>query len=76
MKLEYFLRSEARHSECGMKTGSGRWLTAQLHLMEPPQIAVQVLGGKAAEAMQEVLDPAVTAVARLDMQRASHPLSG
>jgi len=38
--------------------------------MEPSQIAVQVLGGDAAPPAQEVLDLAVAAVDRLDVQRA------
>ena len=43
--------------------------------MEPPQIAVQVLGGDAAEAAQEALDLAVAAIDRLDVQRAPDPLA-
>ena len=44
--------------------------------MEPPQIAVEVLGGDATEAAQEALDPAVAAVDRLNVQRAPDPLAG
>ena len=44
--------------------------------MEPPEIAVEVLGGDAAEASQEALDLAVTAVDRLDVQGAADPLAG
>ena len=43
--------------------------------MEPPQIAVQVLGGDAAEVAQETLDLAVAAIDRLDVQRAPDPLA-
>ena len=39
--------------------------------MEPPQIAVQVLGGDSAEAPQKVFDLAVAAVDRLDVQGAA-----
>ena len=44
--------------------------------MEPPEIAVEVLGGDAAEASQEALDLAVAAVDRLDVQGAADPLAG
>ena len=44
--------------------------------MEPPEIAVEVLGGDAAEAPQEALDLAVAAVDRLDVQGAANPLAG
>ena len=43
--------------------------------MEPPQIAVEVLGGDASEAAQEPLDLAVAAVDRLDVQRTAHPFA-
>ena len=38
--------------------------------MEPPEIAVEVLGGDAAEGSQKPLDLAVAAVDRLDVQGA------
>ena len=38
--------------------------------MEPPEIAVEVPGGDAAEAAQEALDLAVAAGDRLDVHRA------
>ncbi len=44
--------------------------------MEPPQIAVETLGGDAAEASQEALDLAVAAVDRLDVHGPAHPLAG
>ena len=44
--------------------------------MEPPEIAVEVLGGDAAEAAQEALDLAVAAVDRLDVQGSADPLAG
>ena len=44
--------------------------------MEPPEIAVEVLGGDAAPPAQEALDLAVAAVDRLDVQRAPDPLAG
>ena len=44
--------------------------------MEPSEIAVEVLGGDAAEAAQEALDLAVAAVDRLGVQRALDPLAG
>ena len=44
--------------------------------MEPPEIAVEVLGCDAAEASQEPLDLAVAAVDRLDVQGAARTLAG
>ena len=43
--------------------------------MEPPQIAVEVLGGDAAPPAQEALDLAVAAVDRLDVHSAPDPLA-
>ena len=43
--------------------------------MEPPEIAVEVLGGDAAPPTQEALDLAVAAVDSLDVQRAPDPLA-
>ena len=43
--------------------------------MEPPEIAVEVLGGDAAEAAQEALDLAVAVVGRLDVHRTAHPFA-
>ena len=43
--------------------------------MEPPQIAVEALGGDAAGALREALDLAVAAVDRLDVHGAAHPLA-
>ncbi len=42
--------------------------------MEPPQIAVQALGGDTAEALREALDLAVAAVDRLDVHGPANPL--
>ena len=44
--------------------------------MEPPEIAVVVLGGDAAEVSQEARDLAVAAVDRLDVQGAADSLAG
>ena len=44
--------------------------------MEPSEIAVEVLGGDAAEGSQKPLDLAVAAVDRLDVQGAAHTLAG
>ena len=44
--------------------------------MEPPEIAVEVLGCDAAETSQEPLDLAVAAVDGLDVQGAAHTLAG
>lgn len=44
--------------------------------MEPPQVAVEVLGGDAAACAQEALDLAVAAVDRLNVHRAPDPLAG
>ena len=44
--------------------------------MEPPEMAVEVLGGDAAEASQEALDLEVAAVDGLDVQGAADPLAG
>ena len=44
--------------------------------MEPPQIAVETLGGDAAEAPREALDLAVATVDRLDVHGPAHPLAG
>ena len=60
----------------GLKAGSRRWLLAEFHEMEPPQIAVQVLGGDAPEAAQEALDLAVAAVDRLDVHGPPDALAG
>ncbi len=43
--------------------------------MEPPQIAVETLGGDAAEASQEVLDLVVATVDRLNVHGPAHPLA-
>jgi len=59
-----------------LEAGSGRWRVAGFDEMEPPEIAVEVLGGDAAEAAQEALDLAVAAVDRLNVQRAPDPLAG
>ena len=44
--------------------------------MKPPQVAVEILGGNAPEASQEVLDLAVARVDRLNVHGAAHTLTG
>ena len=44
--------------------------------MEPPEIAVEVLGADTVPPAQEALDLAVAAVGRLDVQGAPDPLAG
>ena len=51
-------------------------MPAERDEMEPHQIAVETLGGDAAEAPQEVLDLAVAAVDRLDVQGAAESPPG
>ncbi len=41
--------------------------------MEPPEIAVEILGGDAAEAPQEAHDLAVAAIDRLDVHSTPDP---
>ena len=56
-----------------LKAGSGQRLIPECDEMEPPEVAVEVLGGDAAACAQEVPDPAVAAVDRLDVHRAPDP---
>ena len=44
--------------------------------VEPSQVAVEVSGGDAPEAAEEVLELALAAVDRLNVQGAAHPLPG
>ena len=51
-------------------------MPAERDEMETPQIAVETLGGDAAEAPQEALDLAVAAGGRLDVHGPAHPFAG
>ena len=44
--------------------------------MEPSQVAVEVSGGDAPEVSEEILEPAVATVHRLNVQGATHPFPG
>ncbi len=60
--------SQAWSGTGGCEAGSWRWMPAERDEMEPTRTAVEMLGGDAAEASREALDPAVAAGDRLDVQ--------
>ena len=74
-KIQGSIRESQAWSGAGRREAcSWRWMPAENDGMEPTRTAVETLGGDAAEASREALDPAVAAVDRLDVHGPAHPL--